>query len=255
MSELLTAALEAHGGLANWQRYSTISADAASGGELLDRKAPQSADPRRMTVWLHEQRASVTPFGSDDQRSAFRSDRVAIEKLSGATVAERKDPRLSFEGDDLDTPWDPPVRHLVYGQRHRPICTPPRRQAVVSADPSIPAAYRSQDAIDFYLQPIPAGPWSNEITFRSTRAARMYEPGHWITRVSPTPLLVVVARDDRLTVTDLALQAYERALQPKRLMLIPGGHFAPYLSAFPQAEAVATAWFREHLGGPATNIS
>jgi fermentation-respiration switch protein FrsA (DUF1100 family) len=132
---------------------------------------------------------------------------------------------------------------------------PPRRQAVVSADPSIPAAYRSQDAIDFYLQPVPAGPWSNEITFRSTRAARMYEPGHWITRVSPTPLLVVVARDDRLTVTDLALQAYERALQPKRLMLIPGGHFAPYLSAFPQAEAVATAWFREHLGGPATNIS
>ena len=51
MSELLTAALETHGGLANWQRYSTISADAASGGELLDLKAPQSADPRRMTVW------------------------------------------------------------------------------------------------------------------------------------------------------------------------------------------------------------
>jgi hypothetical protein len=49
MSELLAAALEAHGGLAHWRRYSTVSADAASGGELLDRKAPQSADPRRMT--------------------------------------------------------------------------------------------------------------------------------------------------------------------------------------------------------------
>ena len=115
MSELLTAVLEAHGGLANWRRYSTVSADAASGGELLDRKAPQSADPRRMTVWMHEQRASVTPFGSDDQRSAFRSDRVAIEKLSGATVAERKDPRLSFEGDDLDTPWDPLKRAYFNG--------------------------------------------------------------------------------------------------------------------------------------------
>jgi hypothetical protein len=34
---------------------------------------------------------------------------------------------------------------------------PPRRQAVVSGDPSVAAAYRSQDAIDFYLQPIPAG--------------------------------------------------------------------------------------------------
>jgi hypothetical protein len=115
MSELLTAALEAHGGLANWRRYSTVSADVASGGELLDRKAPQSADPRRMTVWMHEQRASVTPFGSVDQRSAFRSDRVAIEKLSGATVAERKNPRLSFAGDDLDTPWDPLKRAYFNG--------------------------------------------------------------------------------------------------------------------------------------------
>jgi hypothetical protein len=115
MSELLTAALEAHGGLANWRRYTTVSADAASGGELLDRKAPQSADSRRMTVWMHEQRASVTPFGSADQRSAFRSDRVAIEKLSGATVAERSNPRLSFEGDDLDTPWDPLKRAYFNG--------------------------------------------------------------------------------------------------------------------------------------------
>src|ERR1700745_2648848 len=65
---------------------------------------------------------------------------------------------------------------------------PPHRQAVVSGDPSIPARYHSQDAIDFYLQPIPAGLWQNEISVRSTRAARMYEPGIWISRVSPTPL-------------------------------------------------------------------
>ena len=89
---------------------------------------------------------------------------------------------------------------------------PPCRQAVVNADPSIPAAYRSQEAIDFYLQRIPADLWNNEVTLRSTRAARMYEPGNWIARVSPTPLLLVVARDDKLTVTDLALAAYERAI-------------------------------------------
>ncbi len=127
---------------------------------------------------------------------------------------------------------------------------PARRQAVVNADPSIPAAYRSKDAIDFYLQTIPPGLWDNEVTLRSTRAARMYEPGNWIARVSPTPLLLVVAREDKMTVTDLALQAYERALEPKRLALIPGGHFDPYLDQFPRAEAAATAWFREHLVGP-----
>ena len=127
---------------------------------------------------------------------------------------------------------------------------PPRRQAVVSGDLSVPAAYRSQEAIDFYLQPIPEGLWKNEVTLRSTRAARMYEPGIWVSRVSPTPLLMVVARDDRLTVTDLALAAYERALEPKRLALISGGHFAPYLDQFPLAEAAATGWFREHLLDP-----
>jgi uncharacterized protein len=127
---------------------------------------------------------------------------------------------------------------------------PPHRQAVVSGDLSVPAAYRSQDAINFFLQPIPAGVWENDITIRSTRAARMYEPGNWITRVSPTPLLLVVARDDRLTAADLALAAYERALEPKRLALIPGGHFDPYLGVFPLAEAAATEWFHEHLLNP-----
>jgi uncharacterized protein len=129
----------------------------------------------------------------------------------------------------------------------------PRRQAVVSGDPAVPAAYRSQDAIDFYLQRIPEGIWKNEVTLRSTRAARMYEPGMWVSRVSPTPLLMVIASDDKVTIADLALAAYERALQPKRLALIPGGHFDPYLDQFPLAEAAATEWFREHLLNPGTS--
>ena len=141
--------------------------------------------------------------------------------------------------------------------RERPLArrAAARRQAVVSGDLTVPAAYRSQDAIDFYLQPIPEGLWKNEVTLRSTRAARMYEPGIWISRVSPTPLLMVVARDDKVTIADLALAGYERALEPKRLVLIPGGHFDPYLDQFPLAEAAATGWFREHLLNPGTSRS
>jgi len=124
---------------------------------------------------------------------------------------------------------------------------PPRRQAIVSDDPAVPAAYRSSEAIDFYLQPIPDGIWENEMTVRSTRAARIYEPGAWIARVSPTPMLMVVATEDRVTVTDLALAAYERGLEPKRLALIPGGHFDPYVAQFSRASSAAIAWFRDHL--------
>ena len=125
---------------------------------------------------------------------------------------------------------------------------PPRRQAVVSVDPGAPAAYRTKDASDFYLQPLgDDAAWENTVTMQSTRLARMYEPGAWISRVSPTPLLMIVAMQDTITVTDLALAAYEQAHQPKKLVLLPGGHFDPYLRQFPTSSAAAVAWFREHL--------
>ncbi|REG50949.1 hypothetical protein B0G80_7425 [Paraburkholderia sp. BL6669N2] len=123
----------------------------------------------------------------------------------------------------------------------------PRRQAVVSDDPSVAASYRAKDAIEFYLQPVPEGAWENTVTVRSTRAARMYEPGHWVARVSPTPLLMVVASHDTITLTDLELAAYERALQPKRLVTIDGGHFDPYLSKFQESSEAAVDWFKLHL--------
>jgi len=124
---------------------------------------------------------------------------------------------------------------------------PPRRQAIVSADPAVAASYRAKDAIDFYLQPVPEGAWENDVTVRSTRAARMYEPGQWIARVSPTPLLMVVATHDTITLTDLELAAYERALEPKRLVTIGGGHFDPYLGGFKTSSTAAVEWFRQHL--------
>ena len=124
---------------------------------------------------------------------------------------------------------------------------PPRRQQVVGDNPSVPASYRSRDAISFYLQPLPPGAWTNEVTVRSGRLARMYEPGAWIARVSPTPLLMIVALADHITLTDLELRAYEQALEPKKLVTIDGGHFDPYLGRFAVARAAATFWFRQHL--------
>ena len=152
--------------------------------------------------------------------------RIAPEGIAGLERAFAEDDRGQLRGEPL------------------------RRQLVVSDDPAILASYRSKDAIDFYLQPTPPGIWENSVTIRSTRAARMYEPGIWVPRVSPTPLLMVVALSDTMTVTDLALAAYQRALEPKRLQLISGGHFAPYRDQFPLAVAAAIEWFSEHLLNP-----
>jgi uncharacterized protein len=136
---------------------------------------------------------------------------------------------------------------FIDDERRRYRGEPPASHAVVSADPAVPAAYRSPDAVAFYNQPVPEGVWENTVTLRSTRAARMYEPGQWISRVSPTPLLLIVGLHDSITIADLALAAYERALQPKKLVTIDGDHFDPYLGRFAQASSAACDWFTEHL--------
>ncbi|MGO4331703.1 alpha/beta hydrolase [Cupriavidus sp. M-11] len=126
---------------------------------------------------------------------------------------------------------------------------PPMRQRVVSTDMSVRAAYRSQDMIDFHdAFHTPDGVEDSEyVTIRSTRMAQMYEPWHWISRIAPKPLLMVVADNDVITPTDLALAGYERALEPKRLKMIKGGHFDAYQGEFEHSSTAARDWFAEHL--------
>jgi uncharacterized protein len=48
---------------------------------------------------------------------------------------------------------------------------PPRRQAIVSGDGAVPAAYRTKEAIDFYLQPLGEGTkWENAVAPPGWRA-------------------------------------------------------------------------------------
>jgi fermentation-respiration switch protein FrsA (DUF1100 family) len=124
---------------------------------------------------------------------------------------------------------------------------PPRTQRLVDADPNVPAQYHTPDTVRFLSQEVPSGMWKNEITIQSNRRARMYEPGRWIDRVSPTPLLVIATTHDTTAPTDLVLAAYERALEPKSLVLIPGGHYTAYLEGFEKTSKAAVDWFVKHL--------
>ncbi|GAA1908467.1 hypothetical protein [Streptantibioticus ferralitis] len=116
MSSLLNEAIEAHGGMDRWRRFSTGRATIVSGGDMFAIKGmPQDPTPREMTVSLHEEHASVAPFGAPDQRTDFTPGRVAVEKTDGAVVAERFEPRRSFDGHVLETPWDPLDRAYFNG--------------------------------------------------------------------------------------------------------------------------------------------
>jgi uncharacterized protein len=126
---------------------------------------------------------------------------------------------------------------------------PPMTQLVVSTDLTVRAAYRSQASIDFRDHfEIPEGVDRGEfVTLQSSRRAQMYEPGLWVSRIAPKPLLMVVGTSDDTTPTDLALAAYEQAKEPKRLVTFEGGHYDGYLSAFETTSSASLAWFSEHL--------
>jgi hypothetical protein len=88
-----------------------------SGGGFFPLKGvPQDSSPRQMTVWLREERSSVFPYGASDQRSMFTPERIAIEKLDGTIVTERRAPKDSFAGHQMSTPWDQLHRAYFNGE-------------------------------------------------------------------------------------------------------------------------------------------
>jgi uncharacterized protein len=127
----------------------------------------------------------------------------------------------------------------------------PELVPVVNDDPLGPAALPTPDSFEWFTATgrdrAPA--WRNEVTLRSVEMLTEYEPGIYIDRISPTPLLMVVGAQDHLTVADEALAAYNRACEPKRLVLLPGGHFDAYDKDIDIAAGAAADWFRDHLGG------
>jgi hypothetical protein len=116
MGDLLDAVLDAHGGLDHWRQFHQVQATIITGGGLWAIKGqPQDPTPRRMTVALDREWASLTPFGADDQKTAFTVDRVAVEKLDGSVISEIFEPRKSFAGHEFKTPWDPLQRAYFNG--------------------------------------------------------------------------------------------------------------------------------------------
>ena len=58
---------------------------------------------------------------------------------------------------------------------------------------------------------------------------------------------MIVAHHDNLIPGDHALQAYEMALEPKKVIIAPGHHFSAYVDGFAITGGSARDWFVEHL--------
>jgi hypothetical protein len=73
--------------------------------------------------------------------------------------------------------------------------------------------------------------WRNEATLLLDSAPAPFEPALAAANLEHTPLLMIVATDDRVATTEAQLAAYERAAGPKRLESVVGDHFVGYHGA------------------------
>lgn len=124
-----------------------------------------------------------------------------------------------------------------------------RTVAVCTYDPDQPPTSPGNRTFNFFHAFDNDGgfAWPNQVTVRSLELRFEYDALAYADRVSPTPLLMIIAGDDEITPTDLAMTAFDRALEPKKLHIISGDHYRPYLEAFEESSTAARDWLVTHL--------
>lgn len=146
--------------------------------------------------------------------------------------------------------WEATWEMLAADRQARAAGEDPIMLPVVHENPLEQSALPTADSYEWFTRTAAerAPAWRNEVTLRSLELFQGYEPGEYLKRISPTPLLMVVAPLDRLAPGEWACEAFETAAHPKKLVVVPGGHFDAYTGAgFELTSGAARDWFVEHL--------
>ncbi len=106
MNALAQKIIDAHGGLGTWNRFSSLTAHLRQGGALWALKGHAGKlDETSVTVGLREEWASHAPFGPEGKVSRFEPGKVVLKNSTGSDLETLIDPRASFAGHTLETPW------------------------------------------------------------------------------------------------------------------------------------------------------
>jgi len=107
MSELRDLVIDAHGGIARWNKVKTIEGDMSITGGLWARKGwPDVLKNVHVTATAGHQWISYRPFISENMRSSCTPDHTVIETLDRKPIKDRRNPRAAFDGHTVETPWD-----------------------------------------------------------------------------------------------------------------------------------------------------
>ncbi len=114
MNALLKLAVDAHGGLARWNQLKTITASMSITGGIWHVKGrPDVLKDIVVETSLHEEKV-VTRYRDQNRRTIFTPREIVSESEDGKLFERRANPRSSFEGQTLETPWDD--IHVAYFQ-------------------------------------------------------------------------------------------------------------------------------------------
>jgi hypothetical protein len=106
-SDLASVAIDAHGGLDRWRKFKSLSAHLLQGGGLWKLKGQEDTlKDVNVAVGTRTEWTEHSPFRRANQHTSFTPDRIAIESSKGDVLHERFNPRESFKGHTLETPWD-----------------------------------------------------------------------------------------------------------------------------------------------------
>jgi fermentation-respiration switch protein FrsA (DUF1100 family) len=196
-----------------------------------------SVDPDRVGIWGSSYAGGhVLYIGASDRRVKCVVSQIPF--VSGHSTAARL-----FRPDQLSS-WrkrfSAERRAITSGAPHTVI-------PVFATNGDEPCALPPPVTDDFIEVSRQEEGWLNEVTIRSLEFLMEYEPGAMARFISPTPLLMIVARHDRVAAPELALAVYNEALEPKRVLVHGGGHFGTYTMQFDETSGAAIEWFRDHL--------
>jgi uncharacterized protein len=112
-----------------------------------------------------------------------------------------------------------------------------------------PSSLPTKESYEWFTEASKRAPkWINKVTIESIEKLIQYNPAADIRAISPAALLMIVASNDTIVPTDQEIEVYERALEPKSLVVVPGAHFEAYEGPKHQQFAgPAVDWFKKYL--------
>jgi len=197
-------------------------------------------DPEKIGIW-----GSSYSGGHVLHLSAFdRRIKAAVSQVpavSGWRSILKRQGRRAVHAALIMALSDRSVRYRTHEVNYLPVVAPEGQPALLS----------TPDSYDFFIKACSgrAPTWINQVTMESLEKLIEYSPADAIELISPTPLLIVAAEYDSLVSIEDVQEAFERANEPKKLLILPCGHFDVYENQpwHNQGLDAEVEWFKTHL--------